>query len=220
MSAGKWRFSYFYKYVEERVSALGLTDVYFFSDSTTARALSINAANLAVPTIAGNMSSAACTTACGNAGQHLFLSMSFEIIIDEFLHSGFTLAGVEIGDECCKCSISIMWIRNFIKTLNSLWKRIGKRCPYNHGLCASEPAVQSQPGACKPHGLYRKHAGDLWRPRCHICIHSSWYGTRSPSSLQPFFGQFLCRRKLHDRNLREVTSIMSLNTTILSLWLL
>ena len=70
MSAGKWRFSYFYKYVEERVSALGLTDVYFFSDSTTARALSVNAANLAVPTTAGNMSSAACTTACGNAGRH------------------------------------------------------------------------------------------------------------------------------------------------------
>ncbi|KJA24416.1 hypothetical protein HYPSUDRAFT_65638 [Hypholoma sublateritium FD-334 SS-4] len=62
MTAGKWRFSYFY------------------NDSTTARALSVNAATLAAPVTAGSMSSAACTTACGNAG--------------------YTLAGVEFGDEC------------------------------------------------------------------------------------------------------------------------
>ncbi|KJA26673.1 hypothetical protein HYPSUDRAFT_63891 [Hypholoma sublateritium FD-334 SS-4] len=59
---GQWRFSYFY------------------NDSITARALGRNAVNLPVPVPRGNMTSAICTTACGNAG--------------------FTLAGVEFADEC------------------------------------------------------------------------------------------------------------------------
>jgi len=62
LTAGQWRFSYFY------------------NDSITARALGRNSVNLPVPVPRGNMSTAICTTACGNAG--------------------FMLAGVEFSDEC------------------------------------------------------------------------------------------------------------------------
>ncbi|KAF9472040.1 hypothetical protein BDN70DRAFT_938489 [Pholiota conissans] len=61
LTAGKWRFSNFY------------------NDSIN-RALPHNAVNLHVPLPRGNLTTAACTTACGNAG--------------------WLLAGVEFADEC------------------------------------------------------------------------------------------------------------------------
>lgn len=69
--AGQWRFSYFYKYVAQPTNtSISISEVWLtvFSDSITARALGRNAVNLPVPVPRGNMTSAICTTACGNAG--------------------------------------------------------------------------------------------------------------------------------------------------------
>ena len=128
-----WRFSYFYKYVNDWfIFWKGIW--YRPSDSVSARAMPRNAVNLPVPLPRGNLTVEACVAACGNAG--LFSRLSIHISFQSNTWNlGYTLAGTEYADECCM----YFQAQNFTTywPLNRLWTRTTVKQSTYHRLFAA-----------------------------------------------------------------------------------